>query len=267
MLTRRCYRFGYLTSSRRDRDLYPFQVRDGDAAALLLQAVADHGYRYAGPIVNYPSPRPATFPATTVPFDDRFMCERDLILITTRVPMNDWEIADKKGIPRSYTTLEQKLFAGPLSEHFTFCARSEVKLTNETASISNEIAKRQSMLFRQNGGATYQSYGSPITGQWARFKAGNPLTAAFLVYAEHAWPAGPGLLAAFGMGGTETLVWCYLLATRFQHLLFTTRFAMAELEAPAASERPTTIAFADTWKVTILGAAQPRPAHGPQRAA
>lgn len=263
MPTRRCYRFGYLTSTRRDRDLYPFQVRDGDAAALMLQAVADRGYRYAGPIVNYPSPGPET-----VPFDDSFLREEDLILITTRVPMNDRDIPDKKGIPRSYTTLEKKLFEGPLSEHFKCCARSEVQLTAATASISAEIAKRQSMVFRQNGGATYQSYGSGVTGEHKKFTAADPLTAAFLVYAEHAWPGGPGLLAAFGMGGTETLVWCYLLATRFQHLLFTTPFAMAELEAPAAKkERPTTIAFADTWKATILGAAQPRPAHGPQRAA
>ena len=259
MPTRRCYRFGYLTSSRRDREQSAFQLRDGDAATWLLQALWERGFRYAGPIVNYPSIGRAT--------DDPIFCETDLILLATRPPMHDRDIPDKKRIPRSYTPLERKLFDGPLSEHFKRCARSEVLLMDETASISAEIAARQSMLFRQNGGATYQSYGSPVTGEWRHFKAAHPLTAAFLLYAEHAWPGGPGLLAAFGMGGTETLVWCYLLATRFQDLLCTTPFAMAELEAPAASGRPTTIAFADTWKVTILGAAQPRPAHGPQRAA
>src|SRR2546426_4054859 len=33
----------------------------------------------------------------------------------------------------------------------------------------------------------------------------SPLAAAFLLYATHAWPGGPALMAAFGIGGTVTL--------------------------------------------------------------
>ena len=257
MLTRRCFRFAYLTCSRKDRERYAFQLRDGEAALWIMQALAERGYRFAGPIVNYPSSR-----ENPDPCDGSFLREDDLIVLTTRPPMNDADIPDKKGIPRSYTPLEKALFDGPLSRHFLRCARSEVLLTDETAGISREIAHRQSMIFRQNGGAMYQSYGSPA-GAWQKFKQPPPLTAAFLVYTEHAWPGGPALMAAFGMGGTETLVWCYQLASRFQDLLFTTPFAMVELKSPPAGPRPATITFADAWEVTILGVAQPGSTRGP----
>jgi hypothetical protein len=262
MSERRCFRFAYLTPCHKDRERYPFQLRDGDAALCLLPALEEHGYRYAGPIFNYPSAGP-----DLIPLDVSFLRKTDLLLLTTRPPIHDSAVGDKKGIPRSYTMFEEKLFEGPLRERFERCARSEILLTNETAAISAEIAKRQAIVFRQNGGAMYQSYGSPITREWRRFKKPPPLTAAFLLYSEQAWPGGPALLAAFGMGGTETLVWCYQLATRFRHLLFTTPFAMAELRTEPLAERPTSIAFADSWEVTILGTAQPAPVRGPQRAA
>jgi hypothetical protein len=262
MSEHRCFRFAYTLPCHKDRELYPFQLRDGDAAMFLAGAVAARGYRYEGPIVNYPSPGP-----DLVACDDGFLRESDLIILTTRPPMHDADIGDKKAIPRSYTTLEDKLFKGPLGARFAFCARSEIRLTDETAAIAPEIAKRQSSVYRQNGGAMYFSYGSPVTREWRHFKKAPPLTAAFLVYAEHAWPGGPALLAAFGMGGTETLVWCHQLANRFQHLLFATSFAMVELRTPLLAAPPTTIAFADAWEVDILGVAQPRPRTGPRRAA
>jgi len=257
MSQRRFFHFAYLTPGRDDRPRYPFQLRDGPAALFLFEALSERGYRYAGPIVNRP-PGP-----DMPPFDDSVLRETDLVLLTTRPPMDDLEVGDKKSIPRSHTKLEEKLFEGSLRERFKRCARSEIVLTEETAAISEEIAKRQSMIFRQNLGASYHAYGSPVSGEWRRFKKPEPLTAAFLLYAEHAWPQGPALLAAFGMGGNETLVWCHQLATRFQHLLFTTPFAMAELRTTPLAD-PTSIHFADNWEVTLLGVA-PRPSpRGPQ---
>jgi hypothetical protein len=237
-------------------------MRDGDAALFLTDALVERGYRYAGPLFNYSSNGP-----DLIPVKDDFLRETDLILLTTRPPIHDRAVGDKKGIPRSFTTLEEKLFQGPLRQWFEGCARSEILLTGATARISPEIAKRQTILFRQNGGAMYQSYGSPVTNEWQRFKMRHPLTATFLVYTPHAWPDGPALLAAFGMGGTETLVWCYQLATRFPHLLCTTPFAMAEMRTGARPERPESMDFADSWEVTILGMAKPAPASDPKQAA
>ena len=262
MPTRRCYHFAYLTPCHKDRERYPFQLRDAPAAHFICQALAEGGYEFAGPIFNYPSDGP-----DLIPVDDSFLRETDLIVLTTRPPMDDRSVGDKKFIPRSFTTLEDKLFKGPLRERFGRCARSEVLLTDATADVSGEIAKRQSIMFRQNGGAMYHSYGSPVTGEWQRFKRRHPLTAVFLLYAEHAWPGGPGLVAAFGVGGMETLVWCYRLAKDFRRLLCTTPFAMAEMCTGALPERPVSMDFADSWEINVLGEADPMPARGPKQAA
>ncbi len=264
MSERRCYRFAYLMPGHKGREQPPFQLRDGDAALYLIDALGARGFRYGGPIINYPSER-----RVVVPFDDGFLGENDLILMTTRPPMNDEDADDKKSIPRSYTQLEENLFTGPLGVYFRWCGRSEVILTSTAAEISPEIAKRRSLVFRQNGGAMYQSYSSPITGKSRRFKGPETPTAAFLLYAEHAWPGGPALLAAFAMGGTETLVWCYQLATRYPHLLCTKPFVMAEMRTRTLPERPASMTFADSWEITIWGTAEPTapPAHGPKRAA
>ena len=126
-------------------------------------------------------------------------------------------------------------------------------LSAEAAATSPEIAKRGSIEFRQHRGSAYRTYGSPVTREFRKFQLCDALTAVFLIWVEHAWPGGPGLLAAFGMGGTETLVWCHRLATEYRHLLCTTPFVMAEMRMAPLPERPTTMDFARSWEVTILG--------------
>jgi hypothetical protein len=242
------FRFAYAMPCHKDRELRPHQLRDTDSGLFLSEALVKSGYRYGGPIINYPSSGP-----DLRPFDDRFLGETDLILLTTRPPMTDLEVGDRKSIRRSFTTLEDKVFKA-LQTRFKSCARSEIVLQDATARISDEIAKRQSVVFRQNGGAAYQHHGSPYTGEWRRFKRAQPLTAVFLVFIPHAWRGGPALLAAFGMGGTETLVWCYQLATRFSHLLFTKSFVMGEMRTGRLHEPSTLKDFADSWETTILGA-------------
>lgn len=255
MARRRLFWFGYHRPSRRDREVHPSQMRDGEAALCLADALVDHGFRFESPICNYPSEGP-----DLIPFDMDMFDETDLILLATRPPMHDKLIGDRRGMDRSFTVLEETLFQGPLRMHFERCARSEVLLTHETARISAEIAARQSMLFRQNGGAGYQSYGAPCTRVWPRFERGETRSAAFLVYAEHAWPGGPAFLAAFGMGGTETLGWAYLLRTRFADLLCTTPFAMVELR-PRGPKLPQTLDFVESWDAELLGqAGRPRSA-------
>jgi hypothetical protein len=255
MSKRRCFWFAYAMPRHKDRGHLPFKLRDPGAAKFLLPSLVVRGYEYAGPIINNPSSGPEL-----VAFDHGFLREDDLIFLTTRPPMNDLELGERKSIQRSFTDLEDKLFEGPLRARFQRCARTEVLLQNATARISPEIAGRQSMEFRQNGGATYQSYGSPYAGERRRFKRPQPLTAVFLVFAAHAWPGGPALLAAFGMGGNETFVWCHQLATRFSHLLFTTGFAMGEMRTTDLAVPPTGMDFANSWETTILGAEPLAPA-------
>lgn len=261
----RCYRFAYTVQGHKDRELQPFQLRDGEAGAHVWGAIAARGYTYAGSIINYPSLGP-----DLIPIDFSRLRPTDLILLTTRPPMDDRNIGNRRRISRSFTALEEGLFNLVLRRYFARCARSEVQLTDEAARISPAIAERQKSEFYQNLGAGYSAYGPLSSREWRYFRSDDPRppTAAFLVYEEQVWPGGPGLLAAFGMGGTETLVWAYHLANRFSHLLLNASFVMAELRAPERADQPMWMDFADAWDVEILGVAKsprvagtrPRPA-------
>lgn len=280
-MVQRVIRFAYHTAPvRTGRELRPFQMRDGDAALFLTSALMADGYMYAGPIFNYPyEPAEGEIDLRTLDprdidpddldqSDERFLRETDLILITTRPPMDDFALGNRRCIKRSFTSLEHRLFEGPLRRAFKTCSRSDIVLAPTVTRISPAIAMRQSIVFRQNGGATYQSYGSPITGDVQTFnhaEGDDRLTAAFLIYAKHAWPGGPALLAAFGMGGTDTLGWSYLLATRYRELLCATSFAMVEIRSRAQSKYPSVMDFADAWDVTLLGAEGVTPESSPSR--
>ena len=180
--------------------------------------------------------------------------------------MDDLVVPNRKSFSKSWTDLEKRLFEGPLRTWFKTCARTKVELTKAAADISPDITERQVMKLRTHFGATYRAYG-PVTGKQRQFRTAEPLTVAFLVYAEHAWPDGPAFLAAFAMHGTATLVWSHQLAKRFRHLLCTSPFVMAEMRIPSAKELPTSMDFTDLWEVRILGAAERTPERGPNRAA
>jgi hypothetical protein len=220
-------------------------MRDGYAALALSPAVVELGYRYSTPIFNFPSDEP-------IDVDASWLRPRDLIVITTRPPMNDHKREERRASKRSNTSIEKEVFKA-LRKYLTVCSRGEVVLSDAAAATSPEVAKRASMLFRQNNGSTYLSYGSPVTREFVSFQLRDALTAVFLIYVEQAWPGGPGLLAAFGMAGTETLVWCHRLATEYRHLLCTTPFVMGEMRTGRIPDRPDTMDFARSWEITILG--------------
>jgi hypothetical protein len=256
---RRLFRFAYPLRGRKDRELFPYQLRDGEAALHMVRKLHEMGYTYVGPIINYPYPYPIDpgKDPELIPFDLSIFRPDDLLLLCTRHPMNDIDWGTRHHIQRSFTVLEDKLFKGPLSRWFKECARHLVRLTDEAAAISPEIAARKSLQFHQHGGAAYQAYG--CGDNWVRFnRKSTPATAAFLSYAEHAWDDGPGLLTAFGMGGVETLVWAYQLSTRFPDLLCKTRFALAEITYGPPTDLADPLVLPeklDKWNIRILGQA------------
>jgi hypothetical protein len=241
---------------RPGRPQYPFLMRDAPAALYLITALTEQGYKYADPIFNFPS-----HGVDLTDVDDTYLGENDLIVLTTRPPMHDWEVGERKGFKRSFTTTEQKLFRA-LGKSIQSCTRVEVVLTPAAAATSPEVARRRSNWFYQFG-STYRRYGDPVTRKFVKVQPSDARTAVFLIYEAHAWPGGPGLLAAFGMGGTETLVWCQRLAKEYRHLLCTTPFVMAEMRTGPVPERPHSMDFARTWEVTILGPTASLASHDP----
>ena len=54
------------------------------------------------------------------------------------------------------------------------------------------------------------------------------------------------------MAGTETLVWNYLLRTRFPEWVGSYQFLMAEVLPGKLPQQPTDLTFANEWKVTPI---------------
>lgn len=261
MKSRSLYLFLYHSGVVRERDNQPFRMRDLEAAMMLVRALEKrYRLRLRQTIYNYPQAGPGPYP-----FDLRRFRKGDLILVPTRPPMDDAIVQNKRVIDRSYTELEYAIFAA-LRRTFRKCARPEIVLEDRVAAISPEIAARQSLLFHQNGGSMLDAYGRPDTCEYTYVDDGR--TAAFLVYVAEAWPDGPGLLVAFGLAGTETLVWAHRLAGTLRGLLCTTTFALAELPAAESSFRTDDSSFVETWPVKLIGTAPRLPVcPTPRRAA
>jgi len=249
---KRWYPFAYYVTSRSDRVLLPFQLRDGHGALYLCSVLAALGYELGTVIFNPPGDTSSENADHRIPVDRSFLRPQDLIVIPTRPPLDDIIERAKKRIAPSFTDLEEDLFKA-LRTVFKYCSRTQLTLTDAIVRRWPEVRDHQNILFQQNNGARYESYGAlGTTTPWRRPEKGKYVTAAYLAYVEHAWEGGPGLLTAFGMGGTETLGWCSLLATRFSHLVRSTPFAMVEIIAKDPPTCPHTMDFVDRWEVKLL---------------
>jgi hypothetical protein len=245
----RFFNFSYFASAERsDRDLRLDQLR-GDAAALFTAGVLRaRRFAFGGHIFNHPRARPAD--GCSVPFNHSFLQTRDLLLLTTRPPLDDDE-ADRCRVHRSYTVLEGKVFAC-LRRHVARCSPSQTIVSDVHARAFPDVATMRNVMFRQRGGARILRY-RPMNDRMWRRPDGPASTLAYAVSEPHAWPDGPALLAVFGMSDPDTLIWSYLLAKRFPHLIGTTPFVMAELVPPEkVPKRPESTGFADQWRVRLL---------------
>src|SRR5439155_10598897 len=106
--------------------------------------------------------------------------------------------------------------------------------------------------YHHNEGAGYESYTAGGTDVWHQPSPGAQTTATYLAWLPEAWPNGPRLFTAFGMGGLETLAWARYLSRKAPQLVCTVPFAMAEMETHDAPQCPTDLSFMDEWKVDLL---------------
>jgi hypothetical protein len=268
-----CYLNAYAKPRRRGRQQSRLEIRDSDGARYLSGALRDLGFRYRGDIVNHNHPEyegrilGPSFRPTLIAYDYSFLRENDLIFQVTRPAMHDHLFGDRKNRGRSFLDIEELVYAVP-GACFEICSRPQMVLKDSLAALSPELAKREAMEFHYYRGATYRAYG-PVKNrrELVRFKKDDGLTALFLIYVEHAWPGGPAVLMAFGMGGLETQVWCYRLANDFSHLLCTTSFALAEMRRGALPTRPTGMEWCLDWEINLVARAPLPLAGDPLRAA
>lgn len=234
------------------------EIRDGDAFAELSAAISESKvlstkYKYFGLILNYPD-------ALHSPELHDFNSE-DILVLTTRPPLDDDLESDKKAINRSGTGLEISVLDETLRSQFDCCSRARVMINEKFAGFMThpDRSEVEFHVFQDTEHGGHKS-------RYKRFRdvhaqkgteehkwhdpGGQNLTAAYMTLTRI--KDGPMLLNAFGMGGQTTLIWCYLLRTKFAHLLRSPRFVIAEIETESRPLRPATLSFALESKVTLL---------------
>ena len=255
MASKRIFRLAYHTSQSSDLRFRIHQLRDGDAFLELSAALYSRGYKYGGLLLNLPSEKPPD----PYPVDVSFLTPSDLVILNTRPPIDDIEEEDKHLVRRSYTSLEDEIFKAVTARYFEKCARSHIVLSEALArQLPTEFKDRANMLFHQYNDGSYIAHGEYDT-EPSQSPPNQKLTAVFLIQIPAIWEGGPGLLAAFGMAGIETLAWNYLLRTRFLRRgrqvaqktdwLDSYQFLMAEVLLSRVPKKPTSLSFVEKWQV------------------
>ena len=223
------------------------QLRDGDAFAEVSPLLYSAGYEYGGLLLNLPTSE------TDVPpeIDLSFLSSSDLLVVNTRPPLDDRDSEDKKRVPSSRTNLEDAMFEA-LRSYLATCARSRIRLSKAIArQLPESFRDRALIWFYEYTNGTYYRYRWPDDDNWQ--KPGSPKrTAFYLIRIPAIWKGGPGLLVAFGMSGTDTLLWSYLLRTRFPEWILSHEFLMAEAVPGVIPRYPTDLSFAADWRVTPI---------------
>lgn len=249
MSGKRWFRFAFHEPGRADRDLPLHHLRDADAALFIAPVLSDKGFRYSGLILNVPS-LPRRSPANgLISVDDSVppLGPDDLLVLTTRPPLHDWDEGNRSQVDRSYNTLEDRVLK-PLRRVFERCSRVHVKLSRDVAGESVLSAKYANVKFGDGQGAPLQRHQPLGHSKWSR-PSDKQLTLFYLVYISALWPSGPQLLTAFGMGGLQTLVWGYRLGRDYGNHVTTREFLIAEAVQTVPPLAPLTMNFADEWAI------------------
>lgn len=111
--------------------------------------------------------------------------------------------------------------------------------------LARGFEDRKHIIFYAREGSRYNELGA------ARYRSSNR-TAAFLLHLDELGPGEPGYIGIFAMDGTTTLIWAYLLRTRFPELAEKPGFVMAELEMGVIPTRTPDLGFAQSWDATVI---------------
>jgi hypothetical protein len=174
----------------------------------------------------------------------------DLLVMTTRPPLNDDRVLGRKVVSRSHNPLENKVFS-IVKNYLEHCSRGRVSLTSYWQNrLPAPFGSLANLEFQTHGGS------AKITTRLPALRPANgDLTATYLLYVP-GQDNHPALLCSFGLGGTEGLVFSYLLRKRYGHTFLkledSPRFLMGLIETKNYPKRPLTLSFADDWRMTLL---------------
>jgi hypothetical protein len=208
----RFFRFSYYIRESNDASRRLHHLRDGDAFAEIATLLSSKGLEYGGILFNYPSRN-----RIGRQVDSSFLKNSDLLVLTTRPPINgDEEQEANRHVDRSYSTLEREVLEA-ICAYFDKALRKRVKLNKLYAGeLNGKFKNRADIIFNQTYGAhvvKFRQYGTRQT--WHKPKV--DITTVFYLVLTPPVPRlnGARILASFGMGGTETLIWSHILRTSY----------------------------------------------------
>jgi hypothetical protein len=246
---KRFYHYSYYVGKRGYQPLRTHHLRDGDACLEVAPVLHELGYEYGGTILNYPGQKDSPLR----PVDTSFLNHDDLLVLTTRPPLHDDRFPRRKVVDRGYTTLEQHIF-DMLEEYFLSCTRQLVELQPCLAEkLPQVFANRTSITYKESNASYYRLRSQP--GTKSSLDARVPRrTAGYLISLPRNHERDLNILCLFGIAGTETLIWSYLLRTKFPEKITPdrARFVMAEMYPKDVPPVPDNLSFADSWKIQFL---------------
>lgn len=240
------HRFSYHTPQKGDREHKLHQIRDGDAFLECAALLYDHGFQYGKLLLNYPDNEEAKI-------DTAFLNPGDKIVLTTRPSLGVFAGEGKKEIPRSRTSLEEEIF-NHLEKYLSLCSRQTIRIGKEIVKkLPDELKAYETLMFQQNKGASLVKHKPKGRHKWIPYQGKGKTTFGFFLNTNEIWPDGPGLLASFGMGGIETLIWNnYLRRIRNSAWIENETFVLATMEKKTIPDKPIDLDFAKEWEVKIL---------------
>lgn len=225
--------------------------RDAFAAQYPISLLAREGYELGDAFLNFPEqplPWRRLTRAEYAEFDESRLRPHDLLLETTRFPLND-PVRNRKRVPRGFTKLEAKL-GDFWSQFFDYVDRGNVALNADVeGSLLSGCEAYVNMELQMVGGADVRF----VDGAGYRGAPPFPGSVVFFLRTDQAWENGPGLFAAFGMDAEATAVWNWMLCTRLRELTRRRGFFMAALERPKVRDtRGWYSEIVSDWKAQLV---------------
>ena len=222
-----------------------FKIRDGAAFSELTAPLKGLGYEYGHLIFNPPCNHRKRSEMGEDAF--RFLKMEDLIVLTTRPPLDDLRHGDKKLVQRSGTHLEEQILA-ECRKFFAICARTHVQLTRTVGATFNQA----DLVFHSYKSARLKYFKGLEEFRPKMVVKNLDIAVGFFLRVKTIPEYGCGLLASFGMGGRETLIWNRIIRTRFPDWVNRCAFIVAEMDLAQIPQNPATSDFADQIPTKIL---------------
>jgi hypothetical protein len=246
--------FAFYQGWLEDRNLKGHHLRDGAAFRELCVALDDRGGRYETTFRNGPATpamrrhyeqiitklveaneQPLIEDVVEYqPVDESFLEKVKLLVVNTRIPMNDIQQGNKVTVQPGFTSLEQKVIRA-CRPYLEVCARSRVRLSEALAArLPNEFADRADIRFRAYDEPWYtELHTLNPSDRQRRPKPSGRRTAVYVLQLPSV-PAlkGTDLLVVWGQGGTQTLALAQRLRTDLSFVLDSYGLSMIEMVLP-----------------------------------